>query len=101
MVLDERHGTILNFWPGNEHVYEQAYFSRFPKDTKRGYGVEIVYSVDDIDTYYETTKQFANLVEELKLQPWGSRDFRFEDPFGYYFRVTEPHDITDNKNRVE
>lgn len=99
MVM-EHSGTILNFWPGNEHVYEQPYFKQFPKDTKRGYGIEIVYAVDDIDSYYDTVRLFANVVEELHMQPWGSRDFRFEDPFGYYFRVTEPHDITDNKNQV-
>lgn len=92
MVM-QREGTILNFWPGNEKVWEQEYFKRFPRDTKRGYGVEIVYTVDGIKNYYEEIKSFANVVEELKMQPWGRYDFRFEDPFGYYFRVTEPHDI--------
>jgi len=99
-LVMERNGTVLNFWPGNETVYQQPYFKQFPDDTKRGYGVEIVYSVDDIDAYYKVTKSFADIVEGLKLQPWGSRDFRFIDPFGYYFRVTEPHNILDSKNQV-
>lgn len=97
-----RHGgTIINFWPGNEQVWEQSYFKRFPKNTKRGYGVEIVYTVDDIKSYYSQVKEFANIVEELKKQPWGRWDFRFEDPFGYYLRVTEPHDITNPKEAVD
>lgn len=100
MVM-ERNGTILNFWPGNEHVWEQSYFKNFPRDTKRGYGVEIVYTVEDVHDYYSQVKEFANIVEELKKQPWGRWDFRFEDPFGYYLRVTEPHDITDPNEAVD
>jgi len=100
MVM-ERGGTILNFWPGNEHVWEQSYFKKFPKDTKRGYGVEIVYTTEDVQSYYQEIKDFANIVEPLKKQPWGRWDFRFEDPFGYYFRVTEPHDITDPSEAVD
>lgn len=99
-LVMERNGTILNFWPGNDAVYGQPYFKSFPRDTKRGYGVEIVYAVEDIKSYYERVKDFANIVEELKPQPWGLTDFRFEDPFGYYFRVTEPHDIRKSDNAV-
>ena len=43
--------NILCFWAGNQQVYEQSYFKRFPKDTLRGYGVEIVIMVDDVDEY--------------------------------------------------
>lgn len=100
MVM-QRAGTIINFWPGNDHVWQQSYFKNFPKDTKRGYGVEIVYSATDIQNYYEEVKLFANIVEPLVKRPWGRWDFRFEDPFGYYFRVTEPHDITDPKKAVD
>jgi len=42
LVLKLDH-NVLCFWAGNEHVYEQEYFSLFPKDSKRGFGVEIVY----------------------------------------------------------
>ncbi len=92
-LVMEREGTILNFWPGNEKVWEQSYFKQFPKDTKRGYGVEIVIPVDDIEAYYEKVKQFANISSELQLRPWGIRDFRIEDPFGFYLRLTERHNI--------
>jgi uncharacterized glyoxalase superfamily protein PhnB len=93
--------NILCFWAGNEHVYEQSYFKRFPKDTKRGYGVEIVVMVDDIDSYYAKVKDYANVVENLILQPWGLKDFRTEDPYGYYLRFTSLHNILDSSNAVE
>jgi lactoylglutathione lyase len=93
--------NILCFWSGNEYVYEHPYFKRFPKDTKRGYGVEIIIIVNDIDTYYARVKDFANIVEELVLQPWGLKDFRIEDPFGYYLRITSPHNILDIGNAVK
>ncbi len=94
-LVMEKDGTILNFWPGNDAVWEQSYFKNFPKDTKRGYGVEIVIPVGDIVTYYEQVKKFANVVDELRLRPWGLNDFRVEDPFGFYLRITERHDILD------
>ncbi len=72
----KRDNNILCFWPGNETVYQQEYFQKFPKDTKRGYGVEIVIMVDDIDKLYANAKSFAKVVEELKVRPWGTRDFR-------------------------
>jgi uncharacterized glyoxalase superfamily protein PhnB len=100
MVM-EREGAILNFWPGNKHVWEQSYFKNFPRDTKRGFGVEIVYTTDDIESYYEAVKEFANIVQPLKKRPWGLLDFRFEDPFGFYLRVTEPHDIREPGNAVD
>lgn len=93
--------NILCFWAGNEYVYEQPYFKRFPKNTKRGYGVEIVIMVDDVEGYYSKVKGFANVVEELVLQPWGLKDFRVEDPFGYYLRITTHHNILDDDNAVE
>lgn len=99
-LVMERQGTILNFWPGNDAVWDQSYFKNFPKDTKRGYGVEIVIPVDDVKGYYESAKQFANISSELKVQPWGVKDFRIEDPFGFYLRITERHDILDPKYAV-
>jgi len=93
--------NILCFWAGNEHVYDQDYFKQWPKDTKRGYGVEIVIMVDDVESYYKKVKDFANVYEPLQLRPWGLKDFRVEDPFGYYLRITSLHDILDISNAVE
>ena len=38
MVL-EKDGNTLCFWGGNDAIYDQPYFKRFPNDTTRGYGV--------------------------------------------------------------
>jgi uncharacterized glyoxalase superfamily protein PhnB len=100
-LVIQRDNTILCFWSGTDAVYSQTYFKRFPKDTVRGYGVEIVIMVDDIDAYYEQVKDNANVIEPLVLRPWGSKDFRTADPFGYYLRFTTKHNILDNSNAVE
>ena len=55
-LVMERDGTILNFWPGNDNVYNQSYFKQFPKDTKRGYGVELVIPVDDVQDFHKLAK---------------------------------------------
>lgn len=89
-----REEAILCFWPGNAHVFEQSYFSRFPRETKRGFAVEIVYMVEEIERYYDDVKEFANVVEPLAKRPWGLCDFRFEDPNGFYLRATEPMNIS-------
>jgi uncharacterized glyoxalase superfamily protein PhnB len=92
--------NILCFWSGNEAIYESIYFKKFPKDTKNGYGVEIVIMVDELNAYYEKVKKFANIVEELTLQPWGAKDFRVEDPFGFYIRFSTPHNILDKESNA-
>ena len=100
-LILKRGDNILCFWPGNEAVTEQTYFKQFPKDTKRGFGVEIVIMVEDVESLYGAVKDFANVVEELVERPWGLKDFRVEDPFGYYLRFTEPHNILSDENAVE
>jgi uncharacterized glyoxalase superfamily protein PhnB len=93
--------NILAFWGGNEKIFEHPYFKNFNKDTKRGYGVEIVVMIKDIESYYNKVKDFANVVEPLITQPWGLKDFRVEDPFGYYLRFTAPDNILDPSNAVK
>jgi hypothetical protein len=93
--------NIVCFWGGNEYVYEQFYFSRYPQDTPRGYGIEIVILTNDLGAYYEKVKNFANVIEPLQLRPWGLKDFRTIDPFGYYLRFTTPHNIFDPNNAVK
>lgn len=83
--------SVLCFWAGNNEAYNHPYFKQFPNSTKRGYGVEIIIFVKNIETYYEKVKKFANVVEELTLQPWGDKDFRIEDPFGFYLRFSSPY----------
>lgn len=93
--------NILCFWCGNNNVYQQEYFKQFLKETKRGYGVEIVLIVSGLEAYYERVKAMANVVEELTMQPWGLKDFRAVDPFGYYLRFSPPHDILSDENAVK
>ena len=92
--------NILCFWAGNQHVWRHSYFNRFPRTTKRGYAVEIIIMSEEIGQLYRKAKRFAKVVEELQMQPWGLRDFRIEDPFGFYIRFTEPHNILDRKYAV-
>lgn len=93
----KRGQTILCFWCGNEQVLDQEYFKNFPADTSRGYGVEIVIPISDVESFYEQVKVFANVVGQLQVRPWGMKDFRIIDPFGFYLRFTEPHDILDSR----
>lgn len=93
--------NILCFWAGNEKVYKQTYFKRFPKETPRGYGVEIVIQVNDLHGFYEQHKEILNVVEPLVLRPWGLEDFRATDPAGFYLRFTTEHDILDPSNAIQ
>lgn len=96
----KRGNSILCFWSGNKNVWNHIYFKHFPKTTKRGYGVEIVIMVKNVEEFYTKVKKFAKVVEKLKMQPWGSKDFRIEDPFGFYLRFTEPYNTLDDANAV-
>ena len=100
-LVMKRDSNILCFWPGTEQVTEQSYFKNFPADTKRGFGVEIVIMVEDIETLYKNAETFCKIVDPLQKQPWDLKDFRVEDPFGFYIRFTEPHDILDSSNGVD
>ncbi len=91
-LLIRNENNTIGFWPGNEEVYNQTYFKNFPKETKRGYGVEVVIELNNIEELYNKVKGQAKIVGELKVRHWGLKDFRVEDPFGFYLRFTEPHD---------
>ena len=92
MALDN---NILCFWPGNDQVYTQSHFKNFPADTKRGYGVEIIIQVGNLEEAHAKAQGLGCVVGELKTKHWGKKDFRITDPFGYYLRFTEPYDILD------
>ena|SRR5205085_8757240 len=86
--------TLINFYGGDDRVYNQSYFKNFPKDTKRGYAAEITIPVSDIDALYEsvTTNLKNHIVRELVMSEdhdYKWKDFRMEDPFGFYLRFTE------------
>ncbi len=88
--------SVLCFFCGNEYVYKHPYFRKFPKETKRGYGVEISIPIENIDDYYSDISTKINkkyIFQELKEHPWGKKDFRIEDPFGYFLRFNEPWNV--------
>lgn len=86
--------TMLNFYGGDERVYNQSYFKQFSKDTKRAYASEVTMPVKDIEAMYDLamTNLKDHVVKPLRenedhKHAW--RDFRMEDPFGFYLRFTE------------
>ncbi|KAF0847018.1 VOC family protein [Nocardia caishijiensis] len=93
--------NVLCFWGGNESIYSQSYFGQFEPTTPRGYGVEIVIMVEDLDLYHSKAAGTGRMVDAVRDRPWGVRDFRVADPFGYYLRFTEPLDIRDRRYSVE
>ncbi|WP_245632877.1 VOC family protein [Alicyclobacillus kakegawensis] len=61
---------------------------RHPNERK-GIGVEIVIEVDDVDAFYEKVRSSGYPIQEaLTVRPWGLKDFRLQDPDGYYLRIT-------------
>lgn len=85
--------NVMCFWCGNKLVTTHPYFKDFPGDTRQGYGVEVVLMTKDLDAAYEVFKNTDAMVEPLKTKPWGLRDFRIKDPYGFYLRVTTVHHI--------
>lgn len=86
--------TLLNFYGGDDRVYNQSFFKQFPRKTLRGYATEITIPVSNIDLEYKKVKNTipTAIVRELAELTdinvkW--KDFRIVDPFGYYVRITE------------
>ena len=87
--------TMINFYGGDDRVFNQSYFRQFPKDTKRGYAVEVTVPTTNVSEFFNKiikSELKDNVVRELKeLNEGGStwKDFRMEDPFGFYLRFTD------------
>ncbi len=95
-----RNGTsILNFYCGTDEVYSHEFFGRFPADTPRGYGVEIVIPSDDIEALFKHVKQLYpdNIVAQLPGK-YSHKDFRMTDPFGYYLRFVERYNWVEGRD---
>lgn len=91
---DEMGNTMLNFYGGDERVYNQSYFKQFPKNTKRAYASEVTIVAKDIESIHNSamTNLKKHIVKPLRSNEdhnhkW--KDFRMEDPFGFYLRFTE------------
>ncbi len=97
-LVMKRGDSILAFFCGNEYVYNHPYFKKFPRNTIRGYGVEVAIYITDkpIETYYKDVSEKIgkkSIAQPLVLKPWGSKDFRITDPFGYYLCIREAGNI--------
>lgn len=95
-----RSGTsILNFYCGTDQVYEHSYFKQFPKDTPRGYGVEIIIPVTDIESFYGGYERLhpESVVSKLSKK-YSHQDFRAVDPFGFYIRFVERYNWVDGRD---
>jgi len=57
--------------------------------------------VKDIEKYFELIKTKVKVFETLQNRPWGLKDFRVVDPFGFYLRFTSQHNILDSKYAVK
>lgn len=89
-LVVEIEDNVIAFWGGSaSRIGSHSYFSSWPPGTKRGYGVEVVLLVRDVDSMYERATRIGRIVAPLGAHPWGARDFRVEDPFGVYLRVSE------------
>jgi catechol 2,3-dioxygenase-like lactoylglutathione lyase family enzyme len=93
-LVMKRDKSILAFYCGNEEVYNHKFFKKFSRNTVRGYGVEIgIHIVDkNIEDYYKEVVSKLDekyIVSELESKPWGTKDFRLVDPFGYYLSIRE------------
>src|SRR3989339_391370 len=92
--VDELGNTMLNFYGGDDRVYSQSYFKQFSRDTKRAYASEVTMTVKNIDKIYQLAKNNLNKyivrdLEEKEDHDHKWKDFRMEDPFGFYLRFTE------------
>ncbi|TSC83593.1 MAG: hypothetical protein G01um101413_971 [Parcubacteria group bacterium Gr01-1014_13] len=91
---DEFGNTLINFYGGDERVYNQSYFKQFPRNTKRGYAVELTIPTSDVEAIYniaarELPSHITRGLKELKDHQYKWKDFRMVDPFGFYLRFTE------------
>jgi lactoylglutathione lyase len=60
-------------------------------------GVEIVlYTTENLEKKHARLRSLGLKPTDIRLQPWGVRDFRITDPGGYYIRISEGHAIPAN-----
>ena len=100
MVLKSGAQAIC-FYGGSSSVANHSYFGKFPEHTKKGYGVELVVFVDDIQGLYKSIEEKITVVRELTTRPWGAADFRVEDPFGFYIRVSQRYEMVNRDDKIE
>lgn len=99
-LVMKRHESVLNFFCGNEEVYKRSFFKRFSKETPRGYAVEIIIPIDDIDSFYrQIEKKYPKLIIKILEKRYDKLDFRMTDPFGFYLRFVERYNWIDDRDK--
>jgi catechol 2,3-dioxygenase-like lactoylglutathione lyase family enzyme len=89
---DDAGDTMLNFYGDRESVAQHSQFGKLPADTPRGYAVEITIVVASIEQLWsEVSPKLApeSVSQPLQIKPWGKKDLRLVDPYGFYVRFTE------------
>ena len=60
---------------------------------KKGNDLEVYFECEKIDEAYAAVKSYgAEMVHEIREQPWGQRVFRFYDPDKFVIEIGEPMD---------
>ena len=92
--------SILNFYCGTNQVYKHDFFGKFPKDTPRGYAVEILIQIAGIESFYKKFKMLfpENIVKELNNK-YSHKDFRAVDPYGFYVRFVEKNNWVEGRKK--
>ena len=60
---------------------------------KKGNDIEVYFEYEDIGAAYAAVRSAgAEIVHEIREQPWGQRVFRFHDPDAFVIEIGEPMD---------
>ena len=57
--------------------------------------------VSNLESLYEKAKSLDCVFELLQKRPWGVRDFRIVDPWGFYIRFADNHNVLSDENAVK
>jgi catechol 2,3-dioxygenase-like lactoylglutathione lyase family enzyme len=89
----KRGGAVLHFYLSNDCFARHHYFGdSVSGERPLGKGVELVVFVSELSEVFAVFEERGSVVERIRDRPWGVRDFRITDPFGYYLRISEPYD---------
>jgi len=98
MVM-KRGNSVFSFYSGTNKVYDHTYFKKFPKNTKRGYGIEIIIPINGIYFFYKKVeKKYSKQILSSLKKRFYYPDFRMTDPFGFYLRFVERYNWVDTRN---
>lgn len=99
-LVMQRGDSILNFYCGDDRVFGQSYFRKFPRSTPRGYATEVVIPIAGIALFYsEVIAKHRKLIVGRLCTRYSKPDFRMVDPFGFYLRFVERYDWVHGRDR--